>query len=204
MLRALFFFCLFHNSFFLSRSNEPTGDFYSFQVQDIHGQNISLEKYRGTVSLVVNVASLCGYTDSTYRALKRLQDILGYNNKFQVLAFPVNQFGDQEPHDDEVIYNFAKTNYDIEFPMFSKIDVLGENAHPAFKNLISQSSVHPDWNFYKYLVGPDGKVLKAWSTKVTIEDIFESCKSALDLLLAKDNLPNEAMPSTESTLKDEL
>ena len=90
------------------------------------------------MSLVVNVASLCGYTDSSYRALKRLQDILGYNQKFNVLAFPCNQFGEQEPYEDEVIYNFAKTNYAVEFPMFSKIDVIGENAHPAFKNLISK------------------------------------------------------------------
>ncbi len=90
------------------------------------------------MSLVVNVASLCGYTDSTYRALKRLQDILGYNKKFNVLAFPCNQFGEQEPHEDEVIHNFVKTNYDVEFPIFSKIDVIGENAHPAFKTLISK------------------------------------------------------------------
>ena len=90
------------------------------------------------VSLVVNVASLCGYTDSSYRALKRLQDILGYNQKIHVLAFPCNQFGEQEPYEDEVIHNFAQTNYAVEFPMFSKIDVIGENAHPAFKNLISK------------------------------------------------------------------
>ncbi len=151
------------------------------------------------VSLVVNVASLCGYTDSSYRGLKRLQDILGYSQKFNVLAFPCNQFGEQEPYEDEAILNFAKTNYDVEFPIFSKVDVIGENAHPAFKNLISelfidinqsivlnwkktnyifaflsgQSSVHPDWNFYKYLVDHNGKVLKAWSTKTTVEEIFD-------------------------------
>ena len=83
------------------------------------------------------MASLCGYTDTTYRALKRLQDILGYNDKFNVLAFPCNQFGDQEPFEDDVILNFARTNYNVEFPMFAKIDVTGENAHPAFQNLIS-------------------------------------------------------------------
>lgn len=85
----------------------------------------------------MNVASLCGYTDSTYKALKRLQDILGFGDKFNVLAFPCNQFGDQEPYDDETILNFATSNYDVEFPMFSKIDVIGESADPAFKNLIS-------------------------------------------------------------------
>merc|ERR1712071_730173 len=70
-------------------------DFYEFEVNDINGETVSLEKYRGKISLVVNVASLCGYTDTTYRALKRLQDILGYGGKFNVLAFPCNQFGEQ-------------------------------------------------------------------------------------------------------------
>ena len=81
---------------------------------------------------------MCGYTDTTYRALKRLQDILSYGDKFNVLAFPCNQFGDQEPYDDEAILNFARTNYDVEFPMFSKINIIGEEAHPAFQNLISE------------------------------------------------------------------
>ncbi len=96
------------------------------------------------------MASLCGYTDTSYRALKRLQDILGYNQKFNVLAFPCNQFGEQEPYEDEVIYNFAKTNYAVEFPMFSKIDVIGENAHPAFKNLISKWINQHLSSYFKY------------------------------------------------------
>lgn len=104
----------------------------------IHCMQLLCYSFASQVSLVVNVASLCGYTDSTYRALKRLQDILSFNQKFNVLAFPCNQFGEQEPYEDEVIHNFAKTNYDVEFPMFSKVDVIGENAHPAFKNLISK------------------------------------------------------------------
>lgn len=171
-------------------------DFYTFTVQDIEGEEVSLEEYRGKVSLVVNVASLCGYTDSSYRALKRLQDILSYNQKFNVLAFPCNQFGEQEPHEDEVILNFAKTNYAVEFPMFSKIDVIGENAHPAFKNLINQSSVHPDWNFYKYLVDHNGRVLKAWSTKTTVEEIFDSCKAALD------SIPEASVPTDQGESSD--
>lgn len=91
------------------------------------------------VSLVVNVATLCGFTDSTYKDLKKLHDILGFGGKFNVLAFPCNQFGDQEPYENEVILNFAKTNYAVEFPMFSKIDVIGEHAHPAYKSLISKT-----------------------------------------------------------------
>lgn len=179
-------------------------DFYSFEATTIHGEEVSLEKYRGKISLVVNVASLCGYTDATYRALKRLQDILGYSDKFNVLAFPSNQFGEQEPYEDEAIYSFAVTNYDVEFPMFSKIDVIGENAHPAFQNLISQSSVHPDWNFYKYLVNENGTVLKVWSTKTTTEEIFDDIKDAIDALTeAKPSDPvTDSIPSDPT--KDEL
>ena len=78
--------------------------------------------------MVVNVASLCGYTDTMYKALKRLQDILGYDNRFQVLAFPCNQFGEQEPYEGEQVYQFAVGNYGVEFPIFSKIEVIGEDA----------------------------------------------------------------------------
>jgi len=178
-------------------------DFYSFEVTDIEGNQFSLEKYRGKISLVVNVASMCGYTDTTYRALKRLQDILSYGDKFNVLAFPCNQFGDQEPYDDEAILNFARTNYDVEFPMFSKINIIGEEAHPAFQNLISQSSIHPDWNFYKYLVNKNGTVLKAWSTKTTIEEIFDDIKNAIDALNeVEPSVPAEG--STSDLKKDEL
>ena len=88
--------------------------------------------------MVVNVASLCGYTDTMYKALKRLQDILGYDNRFQVLAFPCNQFGEQEPYEGEQVYQFAVGNYGVEFPIFSKIEVIGEDAHPAFNYLISE------------------------------------------------------------------
>lgn len=153
-----------------------------------------------------------------------MQDILGYSDKFNVLAFPSNQFGEQEPYEDEAIYSFAVTNYDVEFPMFSKIDVIGENAHPAFQNLISQfnfwymkwikyntilliegqSSVHPDWNFYKYLVNENGTVLKVWSTKTTIEEIFDHIKDAIDALTeAKPSDPvTDSIPSDPT--KDEL
>jgi len=191
------------SGFILLTNGDGLLDYYTFSVTDIEGNELSLEKYRGAVSLVVNVASLCGYTDSSYKALKRLQDILGFGGKFNVLAFPCNQFGDQEPYDDETIFNFATSNYDVEFPMFSKIDVIGENADPAFKNLISQSSVHPDWNFYKYLVDHNGKVLKVWSTKSTVEEIFDSVKAAVESIPQLE-VATEKPIETESAQKDEL
>ncbi|XP_071438910.1 glutathione peroxidase 7-like isoform X2 [Hetaerina americana] len=131
------------------------------------------------ISLVVNVASECGYTDSHYKALKRLQDILSFNGKFNILAFPCNQFGGQEPSENDQIEEFAVNEYGVEFPIFAKIDVLGENADLAFKSLIAQSKLQPDWNFYKYLVGSDGLVLDAWDTKTSVEDVFPQIERAV-------------------------
>ncbi|KAK7065772.1 Glutathione peroxidase 7 [Halocaridina rubra] len=111
-------------------------DFYSHVVKDSSGEDFPLETYRGKVTLVVNVASLCGYTDSTYRALKKLHDILSYGDFFSVLAFPCNQFGEQEPHDMPDILEYVKNEFDVEFPVFNKIKVIGEDADPAFKTLI--------------------------------------------------------------------
>nr|QBR98222.1 glutathione peroxidase [Diaphanosoma celebensis] len=218
MSRLHFFVVLCLCSSLIPSKCDNLTDFYTLEVEDIEGNVVSLEKYRGTVSLVVNVASLCGFTDTTYRGLKRLQDILGYGNRFQVLAFPCNQFGDQEPYDNDIIQQFAVTNYAVEFPMFAKVDVIGEEAHPAFKNLISQSSIHPEWNFYKYLVGPDGRVIKAWSTKATIDDIFNDIKLAVDAVplpetaeqmvvtIAKEEKASEPKPQSETAShgKDEL
>ncbi|KAG8232611.1 hypothetical protein J437_LFUL010734 [Ladona fulva] len=122
--------------FSLTINNEIAEDFYSFVVKDIRGEDVPLEKFRGKVSLVVNVASECGYTDSHYKALKRLHDILSFHGKFNVLAFPCNQFGEQEPLENDQIEEFAVNEYGVEFPLFGKINVIGENSHPAFKYLV--------------------------------------------------------------------
>ncbi|XP_017404297.1 glutathione peroxidase 7 isoform X2 [Cebus imitator] len=109
-------------------------DFYDFKAVNIRGKLVSLEKYRGSVSLVVNVASECGFTDQHYRALQQLQRDLGPHH-FNVLAFPCNQFGQQEPDSNKEIESFARRTYSVSFPMFSKIAVTGTGAHPAFKYL---------------------------------------------------------------------
>lgn len=155
-------------------------DFYSFAVKDSEGDDVSLEAFRGKVTLVVNVASQCGYTDTTYRALKKLHDILSYGGYFSVLAFPCNQFGEQEPHDIEEIIKFATSEYNVEFPIFNKIKVIGENADPAFRVLTEESSVVPDWNFYKYLIDETGHVIGAWGTGTTIETIFDEVQAAVE------------------------
>lgn len=180
-------------------------DFYSLTVKDHQGQDVALESYRGKVTLVVNVASLCGYTESTYRALKKLHDILSYGDYFSVLAFPCNQFGDQEPYDIEEIVRQITTEYSVEFPIFNKIDVTGERADPAFRHLIEDSSVIPDWNFYKYLVNGSGKVVGAWGTRTTIEEIFDEIQAEVEK--AKKAAAAAAagpLPGVDGSAKDEL
>ncbi|KAM6173349.1 glutathione peroxidase 7 [Erethizon dorsatum] len=145
-------------------------DFYDFQAVNIRGKLVSLEKYRGAVSLVVNVASECGFTDQHYRALQQLQKDLGPHH-FNVLAFPCNQFGQQEPDSNREIESFARHTYSVSFPMFSKVEVTGTGAHPAFKYLTETSGKEPTWNFWKYLVAPDGKVVGAWDPTVAVEEI---------------------------------
>ncbi|XP_066481552.1 glutathione peroxidase 7 [Tiliqua scincoides] len=156
--------------FAFSASEQKEDNFYSFKVVNIRGKLVSLDKYRGSVSLVVNVASECGYTDSHYKALQQLQREYG-SYHFNVLAFPCNQFGQQEPDSDKEIESFARKTYKVTFPMFSKIAVSGTGANPAFKYLIESTGEEPTWNFWKYLVDTNGKAVKAWDSTVTIEEI---------------------------------
>ncbi|XP_006035230.1 glutathione peroxidase 7 [Alligator sinensis] len=154
----------------LSASQQKEVDFYTFKAVNIRGKLVSLEKYRGSVSLVVNVASECGYTDSHYKALQQLQRDLGPYH-FNVLAFPCNQFGQQEPDSDKEIENFARKTYGATFPLFSKTAVSGAGANAAFKYLIESTGEEPTWNFWKYLVNPKGKVVKAWDSTVSVDEI---------------------------------
>ncbi|XP_070795646.1 glutathione peroxidase 7 [Pituophis catenifer annectens] len=153
-----------------SASEQKEDSFYSFKVVNIRGKLVSLDKYRGSVSLVTNVASECGYTDSHYKALQQLQREIG-SYHFNVLAFPCNQFGQQEPNSNNEIERFVRQTYSVTFPMFSKIAVKGIRANPAFKFLTESTGKEPTWNFWKYLVDPDGKVVNAWDSTVTVEEI---------------------------------
>lgn len=127
---------------------------------------------------MVNVASECGYTDSNYRGLVELQRRFS-DQEFTVLAFPSNQFGGQEPGSESDIKNFAKTRYDVTFPLFSKVDVIGENAHPVFKLLSSQTKQEPRWNFAKYLVARNGQVILFYDTVIEPADIAHDIEQAL-------------------------
>lgn len=141
----------------------------NFQMKSLDGKDVDLSKYKGKVVMIVNVASQCGATPQ-YKALQDLQTT--YKDKgFVVLGFPCNQFGAQEPGDAGEIREFCTKNYGVTFDLFSKIDVNGDNAAPLYKFLTSEES-NPGfsgkigWNFEKFLIGRDGKVVARFKTKV--------------------------------------
>jgi glutathione peroxidase len=143
---------------------------YSFKMKDIDGKETGLDKYKGKVLLVVNVASKCGLTPQ-YEGLEKIYE--KYKDKgLVVMGFPANEFGAQEPGTNTEIKQFCTGKYNVTFPMFSKIVVKGDETHPLYKWLLAQTSQHQDieWNFAKFLVGRDGKVIQRFHPKVTPED----------------------------------
>jgi glutathione peroxidase len=134
---------------------------YDFTAESLGGEDIALKRFEGQVLLIVNTASACGFTPQ-YRGLEALHQALGPRG-FSVLGFPCNQFGAQEPGDAKQIEEFCTSNYAITFPMFAKIDVNGNNAHPLFHYLKNQKSglLGPSikWNFTKFLIDRSGKVV---------------------------------------------
>ncbi|KAJ8392522.1 hypothetical protein AAFF_G00074000 [Aldrovandia affinis] len=166
MLFAILTFIPFLSSFAEAKQK----DFYTFKVVNSRGRLISLEKYRGSVSLVVNVASDCGFTEQHYTDLQQLQRDFGPYH-FNVLAFPCNQFGQQEPSSDKEIDSFVRRVYGVSFPLFSKIAVIGTGANNAFKYLVEASGKEPDWNFWKFLIDVNGKVVNAWGPAVSVKEI---------------------------------
>lgn len=139
---------------------------HDFSARNIEGQDTSLADYRGKALLIVNVASKCGFTPQ-YAGLEALHRKLE-GEGFAVLGFPCDQFGHQEPGDEAEIKNFCKLTYDVSFPMFAKIDVNGETAHPLYKHLKSAApgllgSEGVKWNFTKFLVDRDGKVVRRYA-----------------------------------------
>jgi glutathione peroxidase len=134
---------------------------YDFTATSLAGEDLSLKRFEGQVLLIVNTASACGFTPQ-YKGLEELHQALNPRG-FSVLGFPCNQFGGQEPGDATQIQQFCQSNYAITFPMFAKIDVNGNNAHPLFNYLKSAKSglLGPSikWNFTKFLVDRAGKVV---------------------------------------------
>lgn len=155
---------------------------YDFKMDDIDGKNVDLKKYRGKVLLVVNVASKCGLTPQ-YEGLEKLQKTYGKKN-FTVLGFPANNFNGQEPGTNEEIQTFCSATYGVTFPMFSKVSVKGSDQAPIYKWLV-ESSDRPkediEWNFAKFLVGKDGKVIARFSPRDTPGDekVVKAIEAAL-------------------------
>jgi glutathione peroxidase len=155
---------------------------YDFSAKTIDGEDKSLADYKGKAMLIVNVASKCGFTPQ-YKGLEALYE--KYRDQgLVVLGFPCDQFGHQEPGDEDEIKNFCALNYDVQFPLFAKIDVNGANTHPLYKylkgaakGLLGSESIK--WNFTKFLVGKDGRVERRYAPTDTPESIAKDVAAAL-------------------------
>jgi glutathione peroxidase len=141
---------------------------YDFKVNTIQGKETTLADYKGKVLLIVNTASKCGLTPQ-YEGLQKLYEA-NREKGLEILGFPCNQFKEQEPGSSEDIQEFCRVNYGVTFPMFEKVDVLGDNAHPLFAYLTSQKPTEDHditWNFAKFLIDREGNVVKRFEPKVT-------------------------------------
>lgn len=135
---------------------------YDFTLKNVSGKDVKLDEFRGKVVMLVNVASKCGYTPQ-YDGLEKIYE--RYKNQgFVILGFPANNFGGQEPGTNAEIKDFCRLNYGVTFPVFSKISVKGEDKHPLYKYL-TEKETNPEfageikWNFNKFLLGKDGKIV---------------------------------------------
>ena len=155
---------------------------YDFKARTIDGEEVSLSHYRGKVLLIVNVASRCGFTPQ-YRGLEELYERFGKSG-FEVLGFPCNQFGKQEPGTDSDIRGFCDLQYGVRFPLFSKVDVNGSGTHPLYEFLKKSKpgflgTKRIKWNFTKFLIDRNGKPLKRYSPQTTPDKIEKDLQTAL-------------------------
>ncbi|MBA4196902.1 MAG: glutathione peroxidase [Chitinophaga sp.] len=146
-----------------------TNSIHSFKIKSIDGKEIDFSKYKGKKILVVNTASKCGYTPQ-YEALEKVYE--QYKDKLVIVGFPCNQFGGQEPGTAEEIVTFCKKNYGVTFPLTEKIDVKGDNVNPIYKWLCTKTEngvldATITWNFNKFLLDENGKLLAYFPSKVT-------------------------------------
>jgi glutathione peroxidase len=155
---------------------------YTFSVRTLGGETVDFDRYRDKVLLIVNTASECGFTPQ-YEGLQQLYERFAARG-FEVLGFPCNQFGKQEPGDAAQIGSFCERNYSVTFPMFDKIEVNGPNAHPLYRYLTSEApgllgTKSIKWNFTKFLVERNGKVIKRYAPSVKPEAMGGEIESIL-------------------------
>lgn len=162
----------------------PPKTVYDFTVEDIAGNKVELSKYRGKVLLFVNVASKCGLTGQ-YEDIQKLYEKYA-DQGLVVLGFPANNFMNQEPGNNEEINSFCTQKYGVTFPMFGKISVKGKNIHPLYEYLTQKKKngavdAPVSWNFQKFLVGKDGKVIESFAprTKVSNKEVIAAIEQAL-------------------------
>ncbi len=155
---------------------------YDFQAQQIDGKSVDLKQFKGKVMLIVNTASACGFTPQ-FAGLEALHKTYA-DQGLVVLGFPCNQFGAQDSGSNDEIADFCQMNYGVSFPMMSKIDVNGTQAHPLYQWLAAEApgllgSKSIKWNFTKFLVGKDGQVLKRYAPTDTPESLSKDILAAL-------------------------
>uniref|UniRef100_A0A672TDJ9 Glutathione peroxidase n=1 Tax=Sinocyclocheilus grahami TaxID=75366 RepID=A0A672TDJ9_SINGR len=173
----------------LSKSQKAK-DFYSYEVKDARGRTASLEfsfKWFNIiceVSLVVNVASGRELTEQNYRALQELHRERGTSH-FNVLAFPCSQYGDTESGTSREIEAFDKSYYGVTLPIFSKIKIMGSEAEPAFRFITDSIQRIPKWTFWKFLVSPEGQVVRFWKPEEPIDDIRKEATALVRNIILK-------------------
>lgn len=164
------------------KTDKDAKNFYSFKVKAVDGSDKDLADFKGKVVMVVNVASKCGFTPQ-YKGLEELYK--KYHEKgFVVVGFPCNQFGQQEPGSNEEIQKFCKLTYDVDFPIMAKIDVNGDNTAPVYSWLKSSipgvfGTEAIKWNFTKFLISRNGKVLERFAPQTKPEDTVKAIEKAL-------------------------
>lgn len=191
--RVLIMITIFGISLFSSKtvaqdiSNEELmqkANIYQYEVKDIHKEDVNLKSYEGKVLLIVNVASKCGFT-SQYEGLEKIYK--KYNSKgFEILAFPCNDFGAQEPGTNEEIQNFCSLNFNTTFQLFDKISVKGDDKAELYKMLTDNPVTGKSkilWNFEKFIIDKNGNVVKHFRSKTKPES--EKLTSIIEELLVK-------------------
>jgi glutathione peroxidase len=155
---------------------------YDFSAKDAQGNERSLSEFKGKVVLIVNTASKCGFTPQ-YKGLQELYSNL-HGQGFEIIGFPCDQFGHQEPGTDAEIQQFCELNYNVSFPVFSKIEVNGRNTHPLYKYLKSLKKgtlgSRIEWNFTKFLVDRDGNLVNRYASNITPEKLALIVASELE------------------------
>ncbi len=171
------------SSHVLADHNIQTTQIYDFTMNDIDGKPRTLREFKGQVMMIVNTASFCGNTPQ-YDGLQTLYEQY-HDQGFTILAFPANDFGKQEPGDNKEIAEFCYTKYSLEFPLFSKITVLGDQKHPLYRYLTEDTAFQGEiaWNFQKFLVNRTGQVIARYApkqkplTQQIVDDIEKALKT---------------------------